>query len=199
MRRIRATLPGSPSAHTEPPSSRASALISRSVVPSSNSASTARLSSPSSTGSERSSICASMPAQVQQVGGQPTQPARLPPGATQQRRGRPPDPARRSGGRRPAARASRPARPAACAARARRWPRRLAAPPPASQPLLHQRERPGQVTHLVPGPVDRNLDAGPLLGQLRGGLAQPPQSADHRRRRAGCRGSGSAPARPARR
>ena len=77
-------LPGSPIAQTGPCSS-SRVTIARSLVPSSNSAITARLISPSSTGSERSSTLASRREQIEQVSGQPPEATRLGPGAVQQR------------------------------------------------------------------------------------------------------------------
>ncbi len=110
MRRIRATLPGSASTHTGPSASSRAVTIPRSPVPSSNSASTARLSSPSSTGSERSCDLGVDPAEVEQVGGQAGEPPRLRSGPGPAAPGHPGGRGRRRADPRRAARASRRAR-----------------------------------------------------------------------------------------
>ncbi len=77
---MRATAPGSPFAQHGAIGCTTSMLIPRSVARRSNSAATARVSSPSSTGSERSGARVE-PREVEQVGGQVLEPAQLALGA----------------------------------------------------------------------------------------------------------------------
>ena len=181
IRRIRATLPGI----AERPH-RAGRVVERRRrsrarrCPSSNSASTARLSSPSSTGSERSwtwasSRLRSSRSAASRASRRDWARARSSSERASSRSGSPPCRSSSSSSSIPSSEASGVRSSCeAVATNARRassccWRR-----------LLHQRERPGQVADLVARAVGRDLDGRPVLGEPQRGLAQAAQPADDR-------------------
>ena len=150
-------------------------MILRSAVPSSNSAITARLSSLELDRLRAQLDLGVEPAEIEQVGGQPRQPARLRPrpleqrarvveigvGAVQVLVEQLEHPLQRGQRRAQLVRGGRDERAASLLLLA--------------QLALHQRERARQVPHLVARAVDLDLDARPLVGEPQRRLAQAAQ------------------------